>query len=135
MLRPTLLESEEGRSGALIGVMLSFSHREAPDLGCLWLQRLAVINLLNSMSVRSFAQVLALKKRMVLTGHVSERVMVSTCPPINGKQSPLPPLLLLSYSAITGPHLVSHSFRLCVNHTLSAFMLYKVVLALHCSLA
>jgi hypothetical protein len=42
------------------------------------LQRLAVINLLNSMSVRSFAQVLALKKRMVLTGHVSERVMVST---------------------------------------------------------
>lgn len=39
--------------------------------------RLAVINLLNSMSVRSFAQVLALKKRMVLTGHVSERVMAA----------------------------------------------------------
>jgi len=39
--------------------------------------RLAVINLLNSMSVRSFAQVLALKKRMVLTGHVSKRVMAA----------------------------------------------------------
>ena len=41
------------------------------------LQRLAAINLLNSMSVRSFAHVLALKKRMVLVGHVSGRLMVS----------------------------------------------------------
>ena len=39
-------------------------------------QRLAAINLLNSMSVRSFAQVLALKKRMVHASHVSERLMV-----------------------------------------------------------
>ena len=34
------------------------------------------MNLFSSMSVRSFAQVLALKKRMSMGGSISERIMV-----------------------------------------------------------
>lgn len=39
--------------------------------------RRASINLLRSMSVRSFAQVLALKKRLSLIGQMSERIMLA----------------------------------------------------------